>query len=80
MLNLATNQAELQDTKPQAFRFKGLFPALVVPRERALHALGEARVRGDLEGRGLGPTRSPTRPRRGSGSVPIKTQILLAWI
>ena len=28
MLNLATNQAELQDTKPQAFRFKGLFPAL----------------------------------------------------
>ena len=28
MLNLATNQAELQDTNPQAFRFKLLFSAL----------------------------------------------------
>ena len=31
MLNLATNQAELQDTKPQAFRFKLLFRALGLP-------------------------------------------------
>ena len=30
MLNLATDQAELQDTKPQAFRFKGWFRALTV--------------------------------------------------
>ena len=42
MLNLATNQAELQDTKPQAFRFKGLFRALVKPECRQ-HAVDVSR-------------------------------------
>ena len=43
MLNLATNPAELQDTKPQAFLFKLLFRALIKKGRGGQHAASLAK-------------------------------------